>query len=138
MKKAKPSVDFVRGIEAFASPAQCLNDIVQSWTEYMKVKEEETTKRREIEAWEKAILADIETKHYFLMSYLERSFDERAQNFQSLFRVVEQAVSSGDNQQLALTLNTIVELAKSSPFKDLSDLSTVKAALDNPEHTWEF
>ena len=131
-------MDFVRGVEAFASPVQSLNDIVQAWTEYLKIAEEEKTKRREIEAWEKMTLAEIKAKRDFLVGYLERSFDERAQNFQSLFQAVDQAMSSGDNQQLGLALHAIVELAKSSPFKDLADLSTVKAALDNPDHVWEF
>lgn len=138
MASRKPSMDFVRGVEALASPAQCLSDIVQAWTEYMKIAEEEATKRREIKAWEKTTLAEIKTKRDFLIGYLEHSFDERAKNFHSLFQVVDQAVSSGNNQQLGLALHAIVELAKSSPFKDLADLSTVKAALDDPDHVWEF
>jgi|GEM_PF-6722037 len=32
----------------------------------------------------------------------------------------------------------ILELAKSSPFKDLADLSIVKVALDDPNHVWEL
>ncbi|NMG07486.1 hypothetical protein DP117_11585 [Brasilonema sp. UFV-L1] len=131
-------MDFVRGVEAFASPTQYLNEIVQAWTEYLKIAEEEKTKRREIEAWEKITLAEIKAKRDFLVGYLECSFDERAKNFQSLFQAVDQAMSSGDNQQLGLALHAIVELAKSSPFKDLADLSTVKAALDNPDHVWKF
>ena len=129
---------FVRGCDAFSNPVQCLNDIVQAWTDYMKTAAEEEAKRCEIEAWEKVTLAEIKAKRDFLIGYLERSFDERAKNFQSLFQVVDQAILSGDNQQLGLALHAIVELAKSSPFKDLADLSTVKAALDDPDHVWEF
>ena len=68
----------------------------------------------------------------------EHSFDERTKNFHSLFQTADRAMSSGDNQQLGLALHAIVELAKSSPFKDLADLSTVKAALDDPDHVWEL
>jgi hypothetical protein len=131
-------MNFVRGVEAFASPVQCLSDIVQAWTEYMKIAEEETTKRRKIKAWEKTTLAEIKAKRDFLIGYLEHSFDERSKNFQSLFQTVDQAMLSGDNQQLGLALHAIVELAKSNPFKDLADLSTVKAALDDPDHVWEL
>ncbi|MBD2596618.1 hypothetical protein H6G74_20110 [Nostoc spongiaeforme FACHB-130] len=138
MVNKKHPEDFVRGVEAFASPAQCLNDVVQAWTEYLKITEEEKTKRCEIEAWEKVTLAEIKEKRDFLIGYLEHSFDERADNFHSLFQVVDQAISSGNNQQLGLALNAVVELAKSSPFKNLTDLSTVKAALDDPDHVWEF
>jgi hypothetical protein len=131
-------MNFVQGVEAFASPAQCLNDIVQAWTDYMEIAEEEETKRREIKAWERVTLAEIKAKRDFLVDYLEHSFDERTKNFQSLFQTVDRAMSSSDNQQLGLALHAIVELAKSSPFKDLADLSTVKAALDDPDHVWEL
>jgi hypothetical protein len=130
--------DFVRGFETFANPAQCLTDVVQAWTEYLKIAEEERTKRREIEKWEKVTLAEIKTRRDLLIGYLEKSFDERSKNFQALFQTVDQAMLSGNNQQLGIALHTIVELAKSSPFKDLTDLSNVKAALDDPDHLWEL
>ncbi len=138
MATKKPSVNFVQGVEEFANPARCLNDVIQAWTEYLKTAEAEKTKRHDIAAWEKVTLAEIKAKRDFLVGYLEHSFDERAKNFQSLFQTVDQAVSSGDNQQLGLALHAIVDLAKSSPFKDLADLSTVKAALDDPDHVWKF
>lgn len=138
MANRKSSVDFVNRMGAFANPAQCLNDIVQAWTAYMQVAEEARTERCKIAAWEKTTLAEIHTKQDLLIGYLERSFDERARNFQLLFQAIDHAISSGDNQQLGLMLHAIVELAKSSPFKDLADLSTVKAALNDPNHTWEF
>ena len=72
------------------------------------------------------------------MEYLDRSFDERAENFRSLFCVVDRALTAGNNEQLALALNSITEIAKSSPFKDLANLASVRAALDDPDHEWTF
>ena len=72
------------------------------------------------------------------MAYLDRSFDERAENFRALFAVVDKAIASGNNDQLALTLNSIIEIAKSSPFKDLANLASVRSALDDPDHEWTF
>ena len=138
MVNKKPLMDFMQGIQPFTSPAQCLNEIVHAWTEYKKIAEEQTTKRHQIEVWEKITLAEIKTKRDFIIGYLEHSFDERTTIFQSHFQTIEQAISSGDNQQLALTLNAITDLAKSNPFKDLSDLSTVIEKLGNPDHKWEF
>lgn len=138
MANIKPSIDFMRGIEGFISPAHCLNEVVRAWTEYSTIREQEKTKRSEIEAWEKLDLAEIKVKRDFLIGYLDRSFDERSTNFELLFQTVDRAISSNDTQQLCLTLHAIVELAKSSPFKDLADLSTVKAALDDPDHVWEL
>lgn len=138
MTNVKCSIDFRYGLEGFNNPARCLNDVVQAWTDYLKITEEEKTKRSEIDAWENITLAEIQAKRDFLINYLDRSFDERAKNFQSLFQTIDRAMSSDDNQQLGLALNAIVDLAKSSPFQDLSNLSIVQAALDDPEHVWEL
>jgi ribonucleotide reductase alpha subunit len=109
-----------------------LERIVEACTDYMKVAEEERTKRREIEAWEKITI--MKAQRDLLMEYLDRSFDERSENFRQMFDVVDRAIATGNNQQLALTLDAIVFLANSSPFKELASLSSVRAALDDPDH----
>jgi hypothetical protein len=124
--------------DSFISPTQCLQEVVTAYTDYLKIAEEEKTKRRQIEADEKVMLAAIKAKRDFLITYLEKSFDERAKNFQALFDVVDHAIDTGNNQQLALGLDTITKLAQSSPFKDLANLASVQAALNDPDHKWEF
>lgn len=120
------------------SAAECFRDVVEAYTEYKIVAEQEQTKRRGIEAWEKATIADIQAKRDALIEYLECSFDERANNFKFLFEKVDEAIAIGDNNQLALTMTSITEIAKSSPFKDLANLTSVRTALDDPDHEWEF
>ncbi len=122
----------------YKNPLECFNEIISAYKECEKVAQQERTKRREITAWEKTKIAEIQAKRDLVMGYLDRSFDERAENFRCLFEVVDRAITTGDNQQLALTLNSITELAQSSPFKDLASLSSVKAALEDPNHVWEF
>jgi hypothetical protein len=125
-------------IDQFNNPLQSLQETVSAYTDYLKIAEEEKTKRRDIEAWEKTTITQINAQRDLLIGYLERSFDERATNFRALFTVVDSAISSGNNEQLALTLNSITELAKSSPFKELANLNQVRAALDDPDYEWEF
>jgi ribonucleotide reductase alpha subunit len=120
------------------NPAECLQQIVSAYTEYKIIAEQEQTKRREIDAWERETIANINAERDLLMAYLDRSFDERAENFRALFNVVDRAMAVGNNEQLALTLHSITELAKSSPFKELANLAFVRAALDNPDHEWDF
>lgn len=120
------------------NPAECLQQIVSAYTEYKIIAEQEQTKRREIEAWEKVTIAKINAQRDLLMAYLNRSFDERAENFRHLFCVVDRAIAADNNDQLALALHSITELAKSSPFKELANLASVRAALDDPNHEWEF
>jgi ribonucleotide reductase alpha subunit len=120
------------------NPAEYLQQMVSTYTDYLKIAEQEQTKRREIEAWENETITKINAQRELLMAYLDRSFDERAENFRALFAVVDSAIASGNNDQLALTLNSITEIAKSSPFKDLANLASVRAALDDPDHEWTF
>jgi ribonucleotide reductase alpha subunit len=120
------------------NPAECLQQIVSAYTEYKIIAEQEQTKRRDIEAWEKVTIAKINAQRDLLIAYLNNSFDERAENFRSLFSVVDRAIAADNNDQLALALHSITELAKSSPFKELANLASVRAALDDPDHEWEF
>ncbi|MCC5603311.1 hypothetical protein [Nostoc favosum] len=127
------------------NPSESLQQMVLAYTDYLKVAEQEQTKRREIDAWENETITKINAQRELLMAYLDRSFDERAENFRALFAVVDNAMptagyayASGNNDQLALTLNSITEIAKSSPFKDLANLASVRAALDDPDHEWTF
>ncbi|MBC6433156.1 hypothetical protein FM036_21535 [Nostoc sp. HG1] len=125
-------------VNEFINPAECLQQMVSTYTDYLKVAEQEQTKRRKIDAWEKETITKINAQRELLMAYLDRSFDERAKNFRALFAVVDNAIASGNNDQLALTLNSITEIAKSSPFKDLANLASVRSALDDPDHEWTF
>lgn len=126
----------VLGVGGDAS--QCFHAVVEAYKEYKIVAEQEQTKRRCIEAWEKTTIAQIQAQRDVLIDYLNRSFDERADNFRFLFEKVDQAIADGDNNLLTLSLHSITEIAKSSPFKDLADLTSVRAALNNPDHEWTF
>lgn len=119
-------------------PTQSLSEIVQACSQYLSISKQENTKRQAVEAWKTVSLAKIKANSEFLITYLEYSFDERAKNFQFLFKVVDHAIASEDNQQLKLALDAVVDLAKSSPFKDLADLATVKKNLEDPDHVWEL
>ncbi|MDJ0554943.1 MAG: hypothetical protein QNJ68_10955 [Microcoleaceae cyanobacterium MO_207.B10] len=125
-------------LDQFVTPTESLERIVEAYSEYMKIAEEEQTKRRGIQAWEKTTITKIQAQRDLLMEYLERSFDERANNFSQMFDVVDRAIATGNNEQLALILDSITKLAQSSPFKDLANLSSVRAALDDPDHEWQF
>lgn len=137
MTTNKVSVEaFFKKATPFTALAECLNELISTYVEYQKVAQEERTKRRDIEAWEKATIAKINAQRDLLILYLDRSFDERANNFSALFRVVDRAIDIGDNELLTATLNRITEIAKSSPLQELTNLESVKAALNEPTHEW--
>jgi hypothetical protein len=120
------------------APAQCVSNLVSTYTEYLKITQQEQTKRQQIQTWEQTNLAQILTLRSALITYLERAFDERKIYFQEAFIRIDQAMLQGDNQQLALLLDNMVQVAQSSPFKDLANLAQVQAALADPNHVWEI
>lgn len=101
--------------------------------EVMKFEELQETKRREIEAWKEENILKIKETSRIIELYLRQTHDERMKIFQGYFEVIDRALSSGDTQTLALTLNAMNDLAKSSPFKDLANLGTVQTILADPD-----
>lgn len=115
-----------------------VKEIVLMAGEVRKFEEAQVTVRVGIAAERDVALARIEAQKAALLTYLEKSFDERRENFQSLFRVVDEALANDNMQALALGLKSVIELADSSPFKDLATIDSTAAALADPDHTWNF
>jgi len=102
--------------------------VVTSTNEWITVLAEEQRKREEIRAWEKSQLEIIHVQRDFLLTALEKTFDERRENFRRLFDQLDAAlVSDGENAaaQAADLLEAITDLAKTSPFKDLKSPTLV-------------
>lgn len=124
--------------KADVDPLKAVTEMVAAYRAYQVTREQEVTKRRQIEADEAVALAEIASRRELVMEYLRRSFDERAENFQSLFKRIDEAVGRGDVQALALLANSLVELAKSSPFKDLASVEATRQALKDKDHNWNL
>ena len=63
------------------------------------------------------------------MTYLNRSFDERAYVFKKNFQAVDAAIQNNNMEALATTIQSINMLAAQSPFKDIIDVAKVKNTL---------
>jgi hypothetical protein len=121
----------IEGVDAMALATQ----IIDAVGEWVQVVQTERTKRAEIDAWERTTLAEIRARRDLLVTYLDRSFDERAANFRELFRALDQAFDQGP-EQVAVVLGSITTLAMHSPFSDLKDVATAVDALKDPDHEW--
>jgi hypothetical protein len=129
------------GIKGIATPGEALSvvdDLVKMTGEVEKFREAQKTKRTAIEAEKEVALAKLDAQKKLLMEYLDRTFDERKLNFQKYFDVIDDALIKGNTQQLAMGLNSINELAQSSPFKDLASIDQVGKALEDKNHEWDF
>ena len=120
------------------NPVQCVKEISTAYTEYRQIQTQETTKRRQIEAWEKVSLKKIKAQRDLLMEYLDRSFDERKENFSNLFKMLDKAAENGDTQSIAMALKSIVDLASNGPFKDIASVDAVRGVLSDPNQDFEF
>lgn len=105
-----------------AMVADTFNLVISSANEWIAVVSQEKTKRQEIRSWEKVQLEIIEVQKEFLLTALDKTFDERSENFRRLFDDLDSALVSGAEDaaaRVADLLAGITELAKTSPFKDL-------------------
>ena len=120
---------------SFETPADITKAIdiyVNSAAEVAKFVEEQKTKREAIQAHTSMVIAKINTVSDIIKTYLDKSFDERKVIFEKQFECVDRALETGNIEMLSISLGSINHLASSSPFKALSDLTTVKTMLQNP------
>lgn len=120
------------------NPTQTFNELVSLYKETTTIIETEKTKRETEKTKREEIISDKETKieaikaqKEFFMEYLNKTFDERSENFDKIFEVIDSALANDNIQQLALGLDSLNKLAAESPFKVLADLNTLGNALDN-------
>jgi hypothetical protein len=102
--------------------------VVTSANEWVTVVAEERARRQEIQAWEKTQLDIIHVQRDFLLTALDKTFDERRENFRRLFDQLDAALGSDREDapaQVSDLLGAITELAKTSPFKDLKSPTVV-------------
>ncbi|MFV5369731.1 hypothetical protein VXO74_13570 [Acinetobacter junii] len=126
---------------ASANPKEALeaiNNFISTAGEVAKFTEIQKTERKKIECERDITVNKIQAQKDIILAYLEKSFDERKKNFETLFSIVDDAIAKNNMEQLALGLNSINQLAQSSPFKDLVSLESTQAALTDKNHTWDF
>ena len=129
------------GVKGIATPGDALSlvdDFVKMAGEVEKFREAQKTKRTAIEAEKDVALAKLDAQKKMLLEYLDKTFDERKLNFQKYFDVIDDALFKGNTKQLAMGLNSVNELAQSSPFKDLANIDQVGKALEDKNHEWDF
>lgn len=128
VSKAIPVVDLGR----------VLSQMVDAADQWVKVVQEETTRREEIRSWEATERERIAAQRDVLMRGLELAHDERRENFRRLFDGLDTAMSDDDAVTAANLLESITELAKTSPFAELANVQFVVNELKQPDRTWKL
>jgi len=107
-------------------------------TDYLGLVETEKTKRLEIQSKYQVEVAKIEALKSSFETFLNRSFEERRQNFEQLFDAVRTSMNKGDMMSLEMSLSAVVELAKTSPLAEVKTLSSLRSAMEDPEHEFQL
>lgn len=123
------------------NPMEAIKEIVTAYSDYKKIAVVEERKQAQINAWKQTELKRIEAQREILMTYLEKSFDERKEIFKNQFKYIDRAIvaaEKGKNPDLQLaiitrSLESITDLAKSSPFKDIASVSQVRKMIEDKD-----
>lgn len=122
---------------AVVAPLDVLMKMVESTQALIAEVQSAETERAAIAAWENAQIERIQAQRAVLLKALELTFDERQENFRRLFDGLDSALSAEDTSQVASFLESITDLAKVSPFKELANLEIVVAELKRPDQVWD-
>lgn len=125
------------GVKAL-SPTQIMG-LVDGAREIVANIKEIAVQRTEQERIREQSRQEVERIHAFrdvMLDYLDRSFDERRENFQQLFARLDKAIETENVELARVTLDAVVHLADSSPFKALSDTLATQRALGEKGKDW--
>lgn len=119
-------------------PIDIMNKLADIAADVEKFREAQKTKRTAIEADKEMFISRINAQKEVLLLHLEKTFDERKEIFKKYFDVIDDALQKDNTQQLVVGLNSVTDLAKSSPFKDLADINQIGMALQDENYEWDF
>jgi hypothetical protein len=131
---AKDGIDALACAPA-AAPIFLLQTLLIQAGEVAKYTEVQKTARKGIEAERDVAVKRIDSQKEILLAYLEKTFDERKENFSKLFDVIDHSIESGNMDELAMALDGVIRLAETSPFKDLR---SVQGGLEDPNMEWDI
>lgn len=118
-------------------PLVVVQTLIEYGDKWMVEVQRAKVERAGIAAWEHAQVDRIQVQREVLLTALELTFDERRENFRRLFDGLDSAMAAEDPSQVASYLESITDLAKSSPFKELANLEIVVSELKRPDQVWD-
>lgn len=93
--------------------------------------------RTAIASWRHVQTEKIHAPRAVLLTALDLTFDERRENFRRLFDGLDSAMTAGDAAEVSSYLESITDLAKESPFKELANLEIIVTELKRSDQVWD-
>ncbi|MGJ0119619.1 hypothetical protein ACQ7HM_10475 [Williamsia sp. MIQD14] len=129
-----PAMKAVSALDGF----NALKQVVDAAQECVTIHATESTKQEQIRASRDTEIARIKAGENVLRNYFALVFADRKNTIDQMFTRLDTALESGDPAVIKTVVDSVVDIAKSSPIADMGDLSQVRAALDDPDHVWEL
>jgi len=121
----KASTALVKTVKGGLDPNIVLNKSVEVITnaikEYHIVREQEITKRRAIKARKEVALEAIRSQKEVILTYIEKTFDERNIIFKEMFEKLDYAIANNDSSLVDKSLTVILSTLQTNPFKSFDD-----------------
>lgn len=102
--------------------AQPLADFGTEVINYMTVAQQEKTKRTDIVAQRDVSLEHIRAQRDVIMQMMHYTYAERAAAINKSFEVLDRALETGNVDLAVQSMNTMVDIVKSSPLKTLGEV----------------
>ena len=81
-------------MDAFQGVMSCCERVAVEFINYLNTAEQERTKREMIANWREVSSEKIAAQKQFLMQYLDKTFEERKENFSQFFNALDKAFFS--------------------------------------------
>lgn len=101
---------------------QSVSMLIEAWKDYNKICVVEETKREAIRSNRDVNLAKIKAQRDTLEQYLTGVFKERQQVISGMFDALDKGIEKGDDNLIALSMNTIVNTIKTSPLEGIQNI----------------
>lgn len=122
---------------AVVNPFQVLQVILETADGWVIEVQKANTDRAQIAAWEHIQTDKIRAQREVLLKALDLTFDERRETFRRMFDGLDKAMAAADPAQAASFLESITDLAKTSPFKELANVEIIVSDLKRPDQVWD-
>lgn len=91
-------------------------------SEYLRVAEQEKTKRTDILAKRDVALATVRAQRDSFIKLMHYTFQERAAVIQKQFEALDYALANNNAEIVSASLNAMVNVIKASPFKNAQEM----------------
>jgi len=113
--------NFTRAAEFLKSDGAGVLEALGLVTSYLKVREEEESRRAEIRMERDIAVAKILSQRDVILRYFDATFKERETSLDHFYSLLRQASENGDDHRLECALRGIVGIVTSSPLLGFKD-----------------